>query len=298
MIKLSRQDRLFDVANKIFLGLLLLVVLYPLVYVTSASISDPQAVNTGRMWLWPVQMTFEGYERVFRNADIWTGYRNTALFTALGVLINLAVMVPCAYTLSRRDMPLRQAILMFMLVTMFFNGGLIPTYLLVRNLHMLDTIWALVIPNAANVWSIIVIRTFFQSTIPRELEEAAEMDGASIFRLFRSVILPLSAPILAVIALFQGVGHWNAYFSAMIYLKNKELFPLQLIIREILVLQQMSASMLMNASGDQETLARQARIADIVKYAVMIVSALPLLVIYPFLQRYFVKGMMVGSIKG
>lgn len=297
-MKQSRQDLLFDIANKVFLCALLLIVLYPLVYVTSASISDPQAVNSGKMWLYPLHITFEGYHRVFQNPDILTGYRNTVFYTLLGVLINLAVMVPCAYTLSRKDLPYRNVMMGFMLVTMFFSGGLIPTYLLVKSMHLLDSIWALVIPNAANVWSIIVIRTFFQSTIPREVEEAAEIDGSSVFRLFFSIVLPLSAPILAVMALFQGVGHWNAYFNAMIYLSDRDLFPLQLIIREILVLQEMSVSMLMNGSGDMEVLAEQARIADIVKYAVMIVSALPLLIVYPFLQRYFVKGVLVGSLKG
>ncbi|THF84477.1 carbohydrate ABC transporter permease [Cohnella fermenti] len=297
-IKPSRPDRIFELANMFFLCLLLLVVLYPLVYVTSASVSDPQDVNSGSMWLYPMHVTIEGYHRVFQNPDILTGYRNTILYTILGVLINLAVMVPCAYTLSRKDLPYRNAMMMFMLVTMFFSGGLIPSYLLVKNLHLLDTFWALVIPNAANVWSIIVIRTFFQSTIPREVEEAAEMDGCSVFRLFGRIVLPLSAPILAVMALFQGVGHWNAYFNAMIYLSNRDLFPLQLVIREILVLQEMSVSMLMNGSGDMEVMAEQARIADIVKYAVKIVSALPLLIVYPFLQRFFVKGMLIGSVKG
>ena len=180
---------------------------------------------------------------------------------------------------------------------MFFNGGLIPTYLLVRDLGMVNTVWAMLLPNAASVWLIIVARTFFQATIPGELREAADMDGCSNFRFFWSIVLPLSKSIIAVLALFYAVGHWNQYFNALIYLSDRDLFPLQLFLREILVQQEMDASMMMSG-GSMEALAQQARIADIVKYAVMIVSALPLLIAYPFVQRFFVKGVMIGSVKG
>jgi putative aldouronate transport system permease protein len=296
VIKESFTDKIFDITNKVFVTLLILVILYPLIYIISASISDPNVVNSGKMWLWPLEITFEGYERVFQNKEIWIGYRNTVFYTLVGTFINLLVTLPCAYALSRRDIKGRNVIMFLIVFTMFFNGGLIPTFLIVKNLGMLNTVWALMIPNAAAVWNIIVARTFFHSNIPRELEEAAEMDGCGPFRLFGQIIVPLSKPIIAVMALFYGVGHWNSYFNALIYLSDENLFPLQLFLREILVLTEMSSSMMMDG-GDLEAIAQQAKIADIIKYAVIIVSALPLLIVYPFLQRYFVQGVLIGSIK-
>jgi putative aldouronate transport system permease protein len=291
------SDKVFVVLNGVFLFGMTAIVLYPLIYIMSASISDPTFVNSGQMWLFPKGITFEGFERVFQNAEIWLGYRNTIFYTVLGVLISLAVMLPCAYALSRSDMKGRYIISLAFIFTMLFQGGLIPTYLLVRDLGMVNSIWSQVIPNAANAWAIMVMRTFFQNTIPRELEEAAEIDGCSTIALFFKIVIPLSAPLIAVMALFNGVGHWNAYFNAMIYLSDRELFPLQLFLREILIMNEMSATMMMDGA-DLESMAIQAEIADIVKYAVMIVSSLPLLIVYPFLQRYFVKGVMIGSLKG
>lgn len=296
MQTLTKTDRWFLTMNGIFLCFLLAVTLYPLLYVVSASISDPVHVNSGRMWLWPIGLTFEGYERVLDNREIWMGYRNTIFYTVLGTLFNLAVTLPCAYALGRREMSGRHLMMAFILFTMFFNGGLIPTYLLVRNLGLLNSVWVMVLPAAASVWNLIVTRTFFQSSIPKELEEAAEIDGCSYLRLFISVVLPISKPIIAVMALFYGVGHWNQYFSALIYLSNRDLYPLQLILREILVMNEMSA--MMSYSDDFEALAEQARIADMIKYAVMIVSALPLLIVYPFIQKFFVQGVLIGSLKG
>ncbi|RAV16066.1 carbohydrate ABC transporter permease [Paenibacillus contaminans] len=296
MVRDSFADKLFLIGNRIVMTVLLVAILYPLVYITSASISDPSLVNNGSMWLWPKGITLEGYERVFANKEIWIGYRNTIGYTLLGTAINLLLTIPCAYALSRRDVAGRNALMAVFVFTMFFSGGLIPTFLLVKSLGMHNSIWALLIPNAASMWNLIVTRTFFQSTIPRELEEAAEMDGCSHFTLMLRIILPLSLPIVAVMALFYGVSHWNQYFSAMIYLSNRSLFPLQLILREILVLNEISA---LTMDGDSvKAVAEQAKIADMIKYAVMIVSALPLLVAYPFLQRFFVKGVMIGSIKG
>lgn len=293
----SFADRAFIVINLIFIWAALIVVAYPLIYVVSASISDPVLVNSGQMWLWPRGITFEGFERVFQNPELWIGYRNTIFYTIVGTLINLVVTLPCAYALSRPDFVGRNVLMTMMVFTMFFSGGLIPTYLLIRNLNLINTVWALLLPNAAGVWNIIVARVFFQMTIPRELQEAAEMDGCSTTRLFIQIVLPLSAPIIAVMALFYGVGHWNQYFNALIYLSNRALFPLQLFLREILVQNEMAATMMMDGA-DVEALATQARIADIIKYAVMILAALPLLVVYPFLQRYFVKGVLIGSLKG
>lgn len=293
----TASDRWFVILNTAFLTFLVLIVVYPLIYVLSASISDPVAVNSGRMWLYPMDITFEGFERVFRDDEIWRGYRNTVFITALGTAIHLAVLLPCAYALSRSDLAGRQFFLILFLFTMFFNGGLIPTFLVVKQLGLVDTVFALVVPNAVGMWAIIVARTFFQTTIPKELQEASQMDGCTDFGLFFRIVLPLSAPIVAVMALFNAVGHWNQYFNALIYLNNRDIFPLQLILREILVQQQMSAQMMMTGD-DLELIVEQARIADIIKYAVMIVSSLPLLVAYPFVQKYFVQGVLVGSVKG
>lgn len=292
----SKSDRVFDILNKLLVWFFIVIVSYPLLYILSASISDPQFVNSGEMWLFPKGVMFEGYARVFQNSEIWLGYRNTIFYTLLGTLINLAVTLPCAYALSRQELVGKNVIMILLVFTMFFEGGLIPTYLLVRDLGLVNTVWAMVLPNAAAMWNIIVTMTFFKVTIPRALEEAAEIDGASQIRTFFQIVLPLSAPIIAVMALFYGVGHWNQYFGALIYLQDRELFPLQLILREILVQQQMTAELL-RQSGTAQALSEHARIADIVKYAVMIVSAAPLLMIYPFLQRFFIKGVMIGSLK-
>lgn len=293
----SSADRWFLLLNKVFVTLLLIGIAYPLIYVISASISDPAEVNSGRMWLWPLDITWEGYARVFRNGEIWLGYRNTVFYTLVGTFLNLLVTIPCAYALTRAEIKGRNLVMAYFVLTMFFNGGLIPTFLVVKSLGMVDTVWALLIPNLVAVWNMIVTRTFFQSNIPRELEEAAEMDGCSPARLLVQLVLPLAKPVIAVMALFYGVAHWNQYFAALIYLSNRDLFPLQMFLREILVLNQMSDVMMMNGT-DMEAMARQAQIADIIKYAVMIVSALPLLAVYPFIQRFFVKGILIGSIKG
>ena len=297
MIKQSKSDRIFDIGNKIIVWFFIIIISYPLLYIISASISDPTYVNSGAMWLLPKGITFEGFKRVFESSDIWIGYRNTIFYTLLGTFVNLAVTLPAAYALSRQELVGKGVIMALLVFTMFFEGGLIPTYLLVRDLGMTNTIWAMVIPNAAAIWNIIVTMTFFKVTIPKGLEEAAEIDGASQFRTFFQIVLPLSAPIIAVMALFYGVGHWNQYFNALIYLSDRELFPLQLFLREILVQQEMTAE-LMQQSGSAQAMSEHARIADIIKYAVMIVSAAPLLIIYPFLQRFFLKGIMIGSIKG
>jgi putative aldouronate transport system permease protein len=298
MIRQTWGDRVFQAINSGFLALLAMLVLYPLIYIVSASISDPSYVNTGQMWLWPKGLTFEGYERVFQNPDIWQGYLNSAFYTVAGVLINLAVTLPCAYALARKDLPGRTPVTLIIIFTMFFSGGLIPNYLLVKELGMVNTYWALLLPAAASAINIIVSRTFFQSNISREMEEAAAMDGCSDFRMFFVIVLPLSKAIIAVMALFYGVGHWNQYFGALIYLSDRDMFPLQLFLREILVQQEIAAQMLMNGGDVELMMAEQTRISELIKYAVMIVAALPLIIVYPFVQRHFVQGVMIGSIKG
>lgn len=299
-IKQSRSDRLFLAFNYLYVTLALIVVAYPVLYIISASISDPQMVSSGEMWLLPKGINFDGFNLVFQNDKIWRGYGNTIVYTLVGTLINLLVTLPAAYALSRSDFAGRKFFMGMFLVTMFFSGGLIPSFLIVKNLGLVNTMWALILPTAASVYNIIVARTFFESTIPRELQEAAHIDGCTNIMLFTRIILPLSSPIIAVMALFYGVGHWNSYFPALIYLNNERMYPLQMVLRQILVLQQMGAET--NGavlSGEMaNAAASKAEIASMVKYAVIIVSTLPIIAVYPFLQRYFVQGVMIGSVKG
>lgn len=298
-VKETGRDKLFLICNYIYVFLAFLIVFYPLVYIVSASISDPKLVGSGEMWLFPKGITFDGYKRVFENTSIWVGYGNTILYTTVGTAINLLVTLPAAYALSRKDFVGRNFFMGMFMVTMFFGGGLVPTYLLVKQLGMVNTMWALVIPSAASIWNIIVSRTFFQSSIPKELQEAAQIDGCTNMRLFIKIILPLSMPIIAVMALFYGVGNWNSYFSALIYLNDSAKYPLQLVLRQILILQEMAAQgggAIDAASA--AALNNKAEIAALVKYAVIIVATLPIIAVYPFLQRYFVQGVMIGSVKG
>lgn len=292
------SDKTFSLLNKIVVGFIVLIILYPLVFVISASISDPAAVSTGKMWLWPVDITLDGFKMVFDNPDIWIGYRNTVMYVVVGILVHLCLLLPAAYALSRPEAKGKVLIMWFILFTMLFNGGMIPTYLVVKNLGMLDTIWAIVIPGSLGAWSVLVARTFFQQNVPNQLVEAAKIDGASDFYIFWKVALPLSIPIIAVMALFHGVGLWNQYFSALIYLSDRSLFPLQLILREILVLNEMDTGEgMQEIAGTAGSFADQVKIAAQIKYAVMIVSTLPLIIIYPFVQRFFVQGVLIGSVK-
>jgi putative aldouronate transport system permease protein len=293
----TRADKIFNIINVSVLSIVLIIVLYPLVYIISASMSNPTLVNQGKVWLFPKGINFDGYRRVFQDQQIWIGYRNTILYTVVGTIVNLSVTLPAAYALSRKDLYGRKFFTAIFTFTMFFSGGLIPTYLVVKNLGLRDSMWALILPAAAGMWNIIMTRTYFQTTIPYELQEAAVIDGCSNTRLFFSIVLPLSAPIVAIMALFYGVGHWNSYFGALIYISDRKLYPLQLILREILI--QSEVSMEMMKTGEAvESMAKQAELAELIKYAVIIVSTIPVLVAYPFIQRYFVKGMMVGAIKG
>jgi putative aldouronate transport system permease protein len=289
-----RGERMFDVVVYIYLTLVLIAVLYPMYFVVIASVSDPMLVLNGEVTLFPRQLSFEGYKMVFENQDILRGYLNTILYTLAGTAVNLGMTIAAAFPLSKKDFAGRNLIMAMMVFTMFFNGGLIPTYLLIKNLGMVNTFWVMIIPNAVAVWNIIIMRTYFQSSIPVELHESAYIDGCSNFRLLLSIILPLSAPILAVMTLFYSVGHWNAYFGALIYLTDRAKFPLQLILREILVLNSLE-DMIENSS---ESFTRLTMRAESIKYAVIIVANLPVFLLYPFLQKYFVKGIMIGAIKG
>lgn len=299
-IKETKEDKIINFFVHLILFIVLIIIIYPLIYILSASFSDPTMVNSGQMWLFPKGFTLDGYRLILENEAIWRGYANTILYTSLGVLINLVLTIPAAYALSRKRLVGRKFITNMLLVTMFIGGGLIPTYMLVKNLGLLNTIWAMVLPGGASVWNIVLTRTFFQSTIPTELEEAAIIDGATSFQLFTKIVMALSLPIVAVMALFYGVGHWNEYFSALIYLNNEKMYPLQMVLRQILVVQELSTS-----TSDPEAVLRQAQMSNyqadmsaILRYSVIIVSTLPMLIVYPFAQKYFVKGVMVGSLKG
>ena len=292
----TRGDKVFGVINTIFIVFITIITLYPLIYVCSASISSPASVTSGRMWLWPTDITLEGYKRILKNTEIWTGYANTILYTVINVAISLAVTLPAAYALTVKALPGRKFLVFVFSVTMFFSGGMIPLYVVCRNLGLVNTLWAVILPSATSMWYIILTRTFFQSTIPHELEEASEIDGCSVFATFLRIVLPLSAPIIAVMALYFGVGRWNSYFGEMIFLRDRTKFPLQLFLREILIIAKFSEQNTNNA--DAITMAEQIRISSIIKYATMIVATLPVIAAYPFIQRYFVKGVMIGSIKG
>lgn len=288
------SDRAFTIFNYIVLTLFLIAVAYPLIYVFSASMSDPRSVISGKMWLWPVDITFDGYRAVFRNSRIVTGFQNSLFYTVAGTLISVTLTILAAYPLSRKDLAGRNVIMFLFVFTLLFGGGLIPTYLVVREVGMLNTRWALIIPAALSVYNMIITRTFFQSTIPDELLEAAQLDGCSDFRFVKDVVIPLSGPIIAVNALFYAVGQWNQYFSALIYLTKPDLFPLQLILREILVQNQVDFSQI---SDVNQLMARQ-QLQDLLKYSLIVVASAPVLIIYPFVQKHFVRGVLIGSLKG
>lgn len=296
MVKKHRRPETFDVVNTILLILVLLAILYPLYYIVIASFSDPNAVGAGEVILWPKGVTLEGYARVFRETKIWRGYLNSILYTLLYTGIGLLVTIPAAYAMSRKDFKCRHFFMVLFMITTFFGGGLIPTYLLMKQLHLVGTIWAVVIPGAFSVFNMIIVRTYFQTSIPSELQEAARIDGCSDVGIFLRVILPLSKPIIAVIALYLAVAMWNSYFAAMIYLSDEAQYPLQLVLKEILVEQQLTSQL---AGGtDGLAMAEQARVSELIKYAVMLVSSLPMMILYPFVQKYFVKGVMIGAVKG
>ncbi len=291
---MSQSDKIFTVIVFIILTFFFIAVLYPCVFVVSASFSSGTAVQTGRVVLWPVDISFEGYKTVFNTPTIWTGYRNSITYTLVGTLINLFMTLIAAYALSRHDLPGRNGIMLLFTFTMFFNGGLIPMYMQVQNLHLLNSPLSLMLPTAISVYNMIVARTFIVNSIPRELLEASQIDGCSDLRYFISIVLPLSKAIIAVLTLFYAVGHWNAYFNAMIYLHDKAKYPLTLFLREIL----MSTNIDPSTVSDPELQARLADLAAVIKYALIMVSVVPVLILYPFVQKYFVTGVMIGSVKG
>ena len=292
--KETKSDRIFLALVAVVLTAFFLIVLYPCIFVLSASFSSGAAVQSGKVVLLPVNFSVEGYRTVFNTPSIWTGFANSLFYTVFGTLINIVLTMTAAYCLSRRDLPGRNAFMFLFTFTMFFNGGIITSYLLVQKLGMINTRWALLIPNAIVVYNLIVAKTFIQNSIPHELLEAATIDGCSDARYYVSIVLPLSKAIIAVLVLFYGVRHWNSYFNAMVYIHDKSLYPLTLFLRDILMADQIDPSTV----SDPEMQARLAEAAGVIKYALIVVSMVPVLIIYPFIQKYFVKGVMIGSIKG
>ena len=293
-IQESLADRIFMAIVYILLSFALVIVLYPLIYVVSASFSSAAAIRSGKVWLYPVDITLQGYEAVFSNYQIMTGFKNSFIYTIAGTLVQLAMTMLCAYPLSRKEFYGRGIFTGLFVFTMYFGGGLVPTYMLINNLHLLNTRWVMIIPTAMSIWNVIIARTYLSTTIPDALFEAAELDGCNELQFLFRVVIPLSAPIIAVLALYYGVGNWNAYFNAMIYLKSPDLFPLQVVLRQILILGDIDPTMI----SDIEALTRKQGLADLLKYAVIVVASVPVMCIYPFVQKYFIKGVMIGSIKG
>lgn len=283
-----------DKAVRIFFeaaGILLFIAeAYPLIYVLSASFSSSDAISLGKVFLWPVEFSLEGYKMLVQNSQILTGFQNSLVYLAVGVIINMFLTMLLAFPLSRKELPGRNLITVFVAATMYISGGLIPTYLLVNRLHMIDTLWGLIMPTAISTTNMIIMRTYFNSSIPEDLREASFLDGCGYTEYFLKIVIPLSAPILAVIALYYAVGSWNTYFNALIYLRSLDKANLQLVLRDILLANQVSA-------GDG-SYAENSKLGVTIKYAVIVTGCVPMLVLYPFVQRYFTKGVMIGSIKG
>lgn len=288
------SDVIFRLMNYSLLMIGILLTLYPVIYVFSASFSDPLSILQGDVWLLPKGFNLNAYKRVLRNADIMTGYRNSIIYTLVGTAINLLMTTLAAFPLSRKRLPGKNVITLFILFTMFFSGGLIPSFITYQQLGLYNNLAVMVLPGAISVYNLIIMRSFFQNSIPEELYEAAYMDGATNFQTLTRIVVPLSKPIFAVMLMYYGISHWNAYFNAMIYLGDRDRFPLQLIMRELLIKDEMGGMM----SEGGETMVEQILLSESLKYAVIVAASLPALVIYPFLQKYFVKGVMIGAIKG
>ena len=287
-------DKIFIILIYILLAAIMLVVFLPLVYIVSASFSDPQAVISNEVWFLPVRPTLRGYQAVFKNRNILTGFANSFYYMIVGTLVNIVMTVMCAYPLSRKEFTARNKVAMIFVFTMYFSGGLIPTYMLVNSLGLVNTRWSMIIPSAMSTYNMIICRTYFVNSIPDELYEAGQLDGCTPFKYLLRVVVPLSKPILAVLVLYYGVTKWNSYFDAMIYLKSQTMVPLQIVLRDILILNQVDYTMISDASA----IAAQRGLTDLLKYSTIVVASLPVLCIYPFLQKYFVTGITLGAVKG
>jgi putative aldouronate transport system permease protein len=298
----TRGDRVFDCVNTFLLIIVAFIMLYPMYFTVVASLSDPNETQLGHTFLFIKGLNFDAYYNVFNNKDIWTGYGNSIFITLTGTLLALCVTIPAAYALSRKYLVGRNILMVFFLITMYFSGGLIPSYLVNKTLHLVNTLAVLIIGGAFSVYNMIIVRTFYTTNFPDEIYEAAKIDGSSEIGIFFGMALPLSGAIIAVIALYVAVGHWNSYFGALIYLSDKQKWPLQLILRSILIQNQGSGidmDRLKTASSDElATMLKKQQLAEAMKYSLIFISSLPMLIAYPFVQKYFVKGVMIGSVKG
>ena len=289
------KDKALYTFNYLFLFLILVIVGYPLLIVVSNSLSSPEAVTGGKVWLLPVDFSLAGYQAVFQDKSIVSGFRNSFFYMIVGTAINMVVTTLCAYPLSIKTLPGRRWIMLLFSFTMFFSGGMIPTYLLIYNLGMINTVWSMILPGAISVWNMILMRTYFMNSVPGAIREAAIIDGCSDFRYLVKILIPLSVPIMAVLVLYYAVGHWNSYFNALLYLRDTDLYPLQMVLRNILIMNNASMDML---ASDPEAMSLRIKMIDLIKYSVIVVASLPLVILYPFIQKYFVQGIMVGSLKG
>ena len=297
-LKRTRGDVIYDTVIFIILTLIFFIVAYPLYFVIISSISDPIEVSAGKVVLTPVGVTLDGYTEVFKTKTVMRGFRNSLIITVMGTCINLLVTIPTSYALSRPDFSLKRPITLFYIVTMFVGGGMMPTYIIIRDTGLLDTWWALVLPGCLGVYNMIVARTFFKTNIPLELMEAAKLDGCGNTKFFIYIVLPLSGAITAILCLYYGVGHWNSYFSALMYIQKRELWPLQLELRNILVLNTNIQTKQVMTEAELLEKRRLEALKEMMKYSLIIISSIPVLIIYPFVQKHFVKGVMIGSVKG
>jgi ABC-type glycerol-3-phosphate transport system permease component len=293
-MRLTASDKLFYFLDYSLLIVMGVIILLPLLHVFSQAFSDPQSVLTGRVLFWPRFFTLDTIKLILRNPNIKTGYLNTFFYASVGTVINLVMTIMCAYPLARTGLAGRNAFMLIFTFTIMFGGGMIPTYILIKDLGLIDTRWVMLLPGAMTVWNMILARTFLQNTIPKEMYESADLDGASNIRILVSIVLPLSSPILAVLTLFYAVGHWNSYFDAMMYLRSQRLFNIQLILRNAIA----NIGALLNQSDNLAEMEKTMAYAEASKYAIIVISMIPVLIIYPFVQKYFVKGIMIGAIKG
>lgn len=293
------RDKLSDpVFNTLAITVLLVAiaaVVYPLYFVVIASISDPNQIYEGNVWFFPRGITFEGYERIFADVRIWQGLGNTFLYTIVGTVISVTAILFAAYALSRKDLPGRKFLMLIFIITMFFDGGLITKYLVVRDLGMLDTMWAVVLPGAIGVWNLIIARSFFEQSVPEELREAAQLDGANDFTFFLKIVLPLSKSLIMLMIMIHVVANWNSFFDALIFLNDDSKYPLQLVLRNILIQSDISSTG--TTGGDVASYAAAQRIAELTKYAMIVVSSVPLMIALPFMQKHFTKGALIGAVK-
>lgn len=293
---LRGSDRSFHIVNYLVLSLILLMVLLPILHVVACSFSSAYSVITSRVWLWPVEFTLDGYKACFKNNMLMTGYVNSFIYMVFGTVVNVMLLLLAGYPLSRPNLPGKRLFVLYFAFTMFFNGGMIPNYLLIKDLGWLDHRVALIIPFAFSCYNMVIVRTYFSSNVPNELFEAASIDGSGDIRFFTRVALPLAKPVIAVMVLFHGIGHWNGYMRALMYINDSSKFTLQMVLRDILILSSMSSEML--SQMDDSALEELTNAMHLIKYAVIVIGSLPVMILYPFVQKYFVKGMMIGSIKG